>query len=73
MKALLFFSILFSIIYSIIQHVSNIERRRRVEHIEEVPTRMMRANRSVAVPKNHDDEAAGLLLLTDNLTNNNDD
>ena len=73
MNALLFFAILFCLLYSIIAHVNKSERMNRKNNLQEIPVKMRRKSRSVAVPQVRDDEAAGFLLLTDNLTGDDND
>lgn len=73
MNALLFFAILFGIFYSIVTHVNNSERKNKMSSLQEIPVKMNRRSRSVAVAPKHEDEAAGFLLLTDNLIGNDND
>jgi len=71
-NVLLFFAVLFGILYSIIAHVNNSERKNRASSLQEIPVKGRRS-RSVAVPQARDDEAAGFLLLTDNLIGDDND
>lgn len=72
MNALFFFAILFGILCSIIAHVNSSERKNRASNLQEIPVKGRRS-RSVAVAPKHEDEAAGFLLLTDNLIGDDND